>query len=84
MQKKTETVEAILPIDSLAIYATYELKTDLSHLSDAEKQAIKLLIKAADIMDELFWHQAFGDKNLMDTISNDTLRQLIYKLWSLG
>jgi hypothetical protein len=77
-KKKTETVEAILPIDSLAIYATYELKTDLSHLTDAEKQAIKLLIKAADIMDELFWHQAFGDKNLMDTISNDTLRQYSY------
>lgn len=38
------------------------LTTDLSILSDKEKQMIPLLISAAEIMDELFWKQAYGDK----------------------
>lgn len=77
-KKKTDSQEAKLSLDSLAIYSSYELKTDLSMLNDSEKQAIKLMIEAANIMDELFWQQAFGDKKLMDTISNETLRQYAY------
>lgn len=77
-KKKTDSQHAILPMDSLAIYTTYELNSDLSFLNDSEKQALKLMIKAADIMDELFWQQAFGDKKLMDTITNDILRQYAY------
>lgn len=77
-KKKTDSQEAKLSLDSLAIYSSYELKTDLSMLNDSEKQAIKLMIEAANIMDELFWQQAFGDKELMDTISNETLRQYAY------
>lgn len=77
-KKKTDSQEAKLSLDSLAIYSSYELKTDLSMLNDSEKQALKLMIEAANIMDELFWQQAFGDKELMDTISNETLRQYAY------
>ena len=77
-KKKTDSQEAKFSLDSLAIYSSYELKTDLSMLNDSEKQAIKLMIEAANIMDELFWQQAFGDKKLMDTISNETLRQYAY------
>lgn len=77
-KKKTDSQQAKLSLDSLAIYSSYELKTDLSMLNDSEKQAIKLMIEAANIMDELFWQQAFGDKKLMDTISNETLRQYAY------
>lgn len=77
-KKKTDNQQARLSLDSLAIYSSYELKTDLSMLNDLEKQALKLMIEAANIMDELFWQQAFGDKKLMDTITNDTLRQYAY------
>ncbi len=77
-KKKTDNQQARLSLDSLAIYSSYELKTDLSMLNDSEKQALKLMIEAANIMDELFWQQAFGDKKLMDTITNDTLRQYAY------
>ena len=77
-KKKTDNQHAKLSLDSLAIYSSYELKTDLSMLNDSEKQALKLMIEAANIMDELFWQQAFGDKKLMDTITNDTLRQYAY------
>jgi len=44
------------------IYATVRLSADLGHLSDRQKQMIPLLIEASKIMDELFWKQAYGDR----------------------
>jgi len=43
------------------IYATVRLTADLSHLSDRQQQMIPWLIKASEIMDELFWLQAYGE-----------------------
>ncbi len=43
-------------------YAEVELTADLSQLSDSTKQMIKKLIEVADIMEELFWKDAIGDK----------------------
>ncbi|MEJ2297393.1 MAG: hypothetical protein P8X94_02595 [Woeseiaceae bacterium] len=43
------------------IYAEFRLTADLDHLSDEQQQMIGLLIEAADIMDDLFWRQSFGD-----------------------
>lgn len=44
------------------IYAPFTLTSDLSHLSDNQKEMIGLLIDAGKIMDGLFWKQAFGNK----------------------
>ena len=44
------------------IYATVRLSADLGHLSDRQRQMIPLLIEASKIMDELFWKQAYGDR----------------------
>lgn len=47
----------------LNIYHPMQLTADLSHLSDRQRHMIELLIEAAEIMDELFWQQAYpGDK----------------------
>lgn len=46
----------------LAKYVTVRLTTDLSLLSEKEKQMIPLLIEAAQIMDKCFWYEAYGDK----------------------
>jgi hypothetical protein len=43
------------------IYAEVRLDADLSELSDEQRQMIGLLIEASDIMDRLFWQQAYGD-----------------------
>ncbi|PLX06630.1 MAG: Zn-dependent hydrolase [Marinilabiliales bacterium] len=43
-------------------YAEVELTADLSHLSDNQKEMLKKLIEVADIMEELFWKDAIGDK----------------------
>ncbi len=47
----------------LDIYAPVKLTTDLSQLTENERKMIPILIKAADLMDQIFWKQAFdGDK----------------------
>ena len=47
---------------NLAKYTDFTLTADLSHLSDNQKQVVKLLIEAADLMNELFWYESYGDK----------------------
>ena len=44
-------------------FVSFTLTTDLSVLTEKEKQMLPLLLDAAKIMDEIFWKQAFGDKD---------------------
>jgi hypothetical protein len=61
--------------DSLDIYASFTLTTDLSLMSENEKAVLPHLIKAAMIMDELFWLQAYGDKEpFLNAIKDEKLR----------
>ncbi|NOX46794.1 MAG: Zn-dependent hydrolase [Chlorobi bacterium] len=43
-------------------YAPFKLTADISHLNDKEKEMLKLLFKAAKIMDDIFWLENVGDK----------------------
>jgi hypothetical protein len=52
-------------------YAVVRLTTDVSKLSDAEKKMIPLLIDAADQMDEVFWREAYGNKDELLSGIND-------------
>lgn len=62
-QAPQQTPDAKSPMqENLAIYTDFTLTADLSTLSDNQKQIIKLLIEAADVMNELFWYEAYGDK----------------------
>ena len=45
-------------------YAEVELNTDLSHLSDNQKELIGLLFQVADIMEEIYWSQVFPDRDI--------------------
>ena len=49
----------------VAAYAEVPLTADLSHLSDGDREAIRLLLQAGRIMDGLFWEQVYGDKDLL-------------------
>ncbi|MGQ1908945.1 dipeptidyl-peptidase 3 family protein [Marinifilum sp. RC60d5] len=44
-------------------YAEFELTTDISKLTKKEKQMLPILMEVADIMEELFWKDAVGDKS---------------------
>ena len=61
------------------IYADVRLTTDLSHLSNRQKQMVGLLIKAAEFTDEIFWQQVWGDKDeLLDSIENDKAKRFAF------
>jgi hypothetical protein len=47
------------------IFATVRLSSDLSHLSQQQREMVALLIQASQVMDELFWLQAWGDKDAL-------------------
>lgn len=57
--------------DRLDQYTEFTLTADLSGLSENQKKMIQILIDAAQAMDEVFWMEAYGDKQqLMDQIQN--------------
>jgi hypothetical protein len=58
------------------IYATVRLTADLDHPNEQQKQMIPLLIEASAIMDELFWLQAYGEKEpLLESIADPAKRR---------
>lgn len=59
--KDSEIVE--VKNDSLKTYAKVRLDADISHLTEKEKAMLILFIKASQIMDEIFWQEAYGDKD---------------------
>ena len=57
-------------------YAEVELSADLSHLNANQKELLKKLIEVADIMEELFWKDAIGDKaTFLDGIEDEYAKQ---------
>jgi hypothetical protein len=62
--------------DLLGKYTAVRLTADLSDLTSNERQMIPLLIEAAEAMDEIFWMQAYGDRDeLLASISDERLRR---------
>ncbi len=59
-------------------YAVVKLTTDLSKLTEKEKQMIPVLIEVAQVMDDIFWEQTWGDKNaLLDTLKDPYAKQFV-------
>ena len=57
-------------------YVTVKLAADLSSLSDSQREMLPLLIEAAQVMDGLFWQQAFGDREaLLEGIEDPDARK---------
>jgi hypothetical protein len=57
-------------------YTPFTLNADLSGLSENEKAMLPLLIEAAEIMDELFWIESYGDKEeLLQLLPDEKIRE---------
>jgi hypothetical protein len=68
--------EAVESPGLLDKYTPVRLTSDLSGLSANERQMIPLLIEAAEAMDEIFWMQAYGDRDeLLASIPDEDLRR---------
>ncbi|MBO4739602.1 MAG: Zn-dependent hydrolase [Bacteroidales bacterium] len=79
-----ETVEKSPLQQKVEEFASFELTADISHLSANEKELLGIFIDIAKIMDDLFWQQSYGDKSLIDTISNEWAKrfaQINYGPW---
>ena len=67
-------------------YAWFDLTSDLvAGLSENEKQLIPIFVRISEIMDDLFWKQTFGDKSLLDTISDEHTKEFAmiqYGAWN--
>ena len=62
----------------LSKYVTFKLTSDINVLTENERKMLPILIKAAAIMNELFWYEAYGDKNqLLDSISNEDTKKFV-------
>lgn len=62
--------------EKVAQFATVKLTTDLSKLTEKERQMIPILLEVAQIMDDLYWKQSLGDKKaFLDTISDPFAKQ---------
>ena len=61
------------------IYKNVKLTTDISQLSESEKQMIPLMIEASKIMDELFWYEAYGKKDsLLASLTDPATKKYVY------
>ena len=72
--------DSIHPIlgKKLGTYIPFTLTTDLSTFSNSEKSMLRLLIEAAQDMDDCFWYEAYGDKHkLVDTIKDPGLKAYV-------
>ncbi|HEU4827593.1 MAG TPA: hypothetical protein VFT04_00220, partial [Gemmatimonadales bacterium] len=47
----------------VAQYTSVRLDPDLSSLTDAERRMIPLLIDAADAMNQIYWAEAYGNRD---------------------
>lgn len=62
----------------LAIYEKVKLTTNLNVLTASERKVLPLLIEAAGIMDDLFWKQAYPQRDsLLNTIKDEKTKQFL-------
>lgn len=57
-------------------YVPVKLTTDISKLTESQKKLIPYLIEAAQLMDQIFWKQAYGEKTaLLNQINEPELKK---------
>ncbi len=65
-------------VERLPIYAKVRLTTDIQKLTENERKVLPLLIKAAEIMDELFWKQSYPQRDsLLATVQDQKTKEFI-------
>jgi len=73
--KKTQVSDMQTKVNE---FAPVELRVDIINLSDKEKQMLPILFDVAEIMDELYWIQAYGNKEeLLSKIADDATREFV-------
>ena len=59
-------------------YTSFKLNPSLDQLSDNQRKMVGLLIQAADIMNDLFWYEAYGKRDsLMEAIKDKDAQEFV-------
>ena len=59
-------------------YTTVRLAADMSALSEADQEVIRHLLGAMDAMDDVYWQQAYGDREaLLHDVEGEGARRLV-------
>ena len=83
-ERGVEPLQTVTPRPE--IYAEFTLTANLGHLSEEQREMIRILIDASQIMDDLFWKQSYGDgyEEWLDSIGDIETRrfaELNYGPW---
>ena len=71
-QATTDTLTTNPMKEKVDAFISVKLTTDISGLTEKEKQMLPLLFEAAQIMDDIYWKQTYGDKEkFMSGISDE-------------
>ncbi len=74
----TEKQQPSIMQSKVDAFAEVELKSDISALSPKEKELLVYLFDAATVMDDIYWEQAYGNKQeLLDTCSDPGEKQFL-------
>ncbi|MGL6223511.1 MAG: dipeptidyl-peptidase 3 family protein [Steroidobacteraceae bacterium] len=80
VQPAAQATPAVVPARP-GIYAPFTLQSDLAWLTADERRMLGLFIDAADVMDGLFWKQAYGDRDaLLKSLAGDADAQRFAKM----
>lgn len=59
-------------------FVEVELTSDISHLSDNQKEMLGYLFEAAKLMEDIFWQEAYGDKEaLIGSIEDAAIKEFV-------
>src|SRR5690606_38397792 len=87
-EEQKETISSEEPAQTameknLSKYVNVTLTADLNGLTDNERKMLPLLIQAADEINDVFWHEAYGDKNAsLESIKDENVKK--YALINYG
>jgi hypothetical protein len=73
--EKTNDNYTLVEGTPINIYAKVQLTSDISHLSASEKEVLKIMFQVADIMEDIYWQEAYGDRDaLLAKIGDENLK----------
>jgi hypothetical protein len=59
-------------------FVEVELTTDISHLSDNQKEMLGYLFDAGKLMEDIYWKQAYGNKEeLLNSITDPVVKEFV-------
>ena len=76
---QTETMNAENEIQKkVDEYVEVELTSDISHLSDNQKEMLGYLFEAAKLMEDIFWKEAYGNKGeLCEKVTDPAVKEFV-------